>query len=50
MKRFFFILQDRSSTDLQECIQLFMSKEELDGNEKPVGNIFRFHINHFKSI
>jgi ubiquitin carboxyl-terminal hydrolase 2/21 len=28
--------RDRSSTDLQECIQLFMSKEELDGNEKPM--------------
>ncbi|CAF4499279.1 unnamed protein product, partial [Rotaria magnacalcarata] len=27
--------RDRSSTNLQDCIQLFMSKEELDGDEEP---------------
>ncbi|CAF1175580.1 unnamed protein product [Rotaria sordida] len=28
--------RDRSSTTLQECIQLFMSKEELNGDEEPM--------------
>lgn len=28
--------RSKSSTSVQECIQLFMSKEELDGNEKPM--------------
>ncbi|CAF0895836.1 unnamed protein product [Adineta steineri] len=28
--------RDKSSTSLQECIQLFMNREELDGNEKPM--------------
>ncbi|CAF3432687.1 unnamed protein product [Rotaria socialis] len=30
--------RDRSSTNLQDCIQLFMSKEELDGDEEPMCN------------
>jgi len=28
--------RNKSSSSVQECIQLFMSKEELDGNEKPM--------------
>ncbi|CAF2428907.1 unnamed protein product [Rotaria sp. Silwood2] len=28
--------RDRSSTTLQECIQLFMSEEELNGDEEPM--------------
>jgi ubiquitin carboxyl-terminal hydrolase 2/21 len=28
--------RNKSSCSVQECIQLFMSKEELDGNEKPM--------------
>ncbi|CAF1085313.1 unnamed protein product [Adineta ricciae] len=28
--------RDKSSTSLQECFQLFMNKEELDGDEKPM--------------
>ncbi len=35
----FVLLKNKSSTSVQECIQLFMSKEELDGNEKPVREI-----------
>ena len=31
-----FIEQNKSSTTVQECLQLFMSKEELNGDEKPV--------------
>lgn len=31
-----FHFKNKTSTNVQECIQLFMSKEELDGNEKPV--------------
>ncbi|CAF1922065.1 unnamed protein product [Rotaria magnacalcarata] len=30
--------RDRLSTNLQDCIQLFMSKEELDGDEEPMCN------------
>lgn len=29
--------RNKSSCSVQECLQLFMSKEELDDNEKPVG-------------
>ncbi|CAF2671104.1 unnamed protein product [Rotaria sp. Silwood2] len=28
--------RNKSSSSVQECIQLFMSKEDLDGNEKPM--------------
>lgn len=41
----FVIVQDKSSTSLQECFQLFMNKEELDGDEKPVKENERIDYN-----
>ncbi|CAF1320484.1 unnamed protein product [Adineta ricciae] len=31
------IIPAKDSSNVQECIQLFISKEDLDGNEKPAG-------------
>ncbi|CAF1420635.1 unnamed protein product [Adineta ricciae] len=43
LKKFMVLPDERSripakdSSNVQECIQLFVSKEDLDGNEKPAG-------------